>query len=116
MEDVCVHSTLSHSCRVRLSVTPRVVARQAPLSMGFSRQECWSGLPCPPPADPPNPGIKPASPVAPKLAGVFLTVGAPWEAQEVVVHTLNGILLSYKKEGNNVICCNVGGPRDCHSN
>ena len=35
---------------------------QAPLSMGFSRQEYWSGLPCPPPGDLPNPGIKPASP------------------------------------------------------
>ena len=38
------------------------VARQAPLSMGFSRQEYWSGLPCPPPGDLPNPGIKPRSP------------------------------------------------------
>ena len=37
------------------------VARQAPLSMGFSRQECWSGWPCPPPGDLPNPGIKPKS-------------------------------------------------------
>ena len=34
---------------------------------GFSRQECWSGLPCPPPGDLPNPGIKPAPPVAPAL-------------------------------------------------
>ena len=38
------------------------VARQAPLSMGFSRQEYWSGLPCCPPGDLPNPGIKPRSP------------------------------------------------------
>ena len=37
-------------------------ARQAPLSMGFSRQEYWSGLPCPPPGDIPNPGIEPRSP------------------------------------------------------
>ena len=37
------------------------VARQAPLSMGFSRQEYWSGLPCPPPGDLPDPGIKPRS-------------------------------------------------------
>jgi len=41
------------------SVTPRTVDCQAPLSMGFSRQEYWSGLPCPPPEDLPNPGIKP---------------------------------------------------------
>ena len=37
------------------------VARQVPLSMGSSRQECWSGLPCPPPGDLPNPGIEPRS-------------------------------------------------------
>ena len=43
------------------SVTPWTVTHQAPLSMGFSRQECWSGLPCPPPGDLPNPGIEPAS-------------------------------------------------------
>ena len=50
---------LSH---VQLFTTPWTVARQAPLSMGFSRQEYWSGLPCPPPGDLPNPGIKPRSP------------------------------------------------------
>ena len=43
-------------------VIPWTVARQAPLSMGFSRQEYWSGLPCPPPGDLPNLGIKTASP------------------------------------------------------
>ena len=45
------------------------VARQAPLPMGFSRQEYWSGLPCPPPGDPPDPGIKPESLRSPALAG-----------------------------------------------
>ena len=44
-------------------VTPSTVARQAPLSMGFSRQEYWSGLPFPTPGDLPNPGIEPGSPV-----------------------------------------------------
>ena len=48
--------------RVRLFVTPWTVARQAPLSTGFSRQEYWSGLPCSPPGDLPNPGIEPESP------------------------------------------------------
>ena len=48
--------------RVRLFVTPWTVARQAPLSMGFSRQEYWSGLPFPSPGDFPNPGTKPGSP------------------------------------------------------
>ena len=41
---------------------PRTVARQAPLSMAFSRQEYWSGLPFPSPGDLPNPGIEPSSP------------------------------------------------------
>ena len=40
---------LSHFSRVQLFATPWTVAHQAPLSMGFSRQEYWSGLPCPPP-------------------------------------------------------------------
>ena len=48
--------------RVQLFVTPWTVAYQTPLSMGFSRQECWSGLPFPSPGDLPNPGINPRSP------------------------------------------------------
>ena len=48
--------------RVRLFVTPWTVAYQAPPSMGFSRQECWSGLPFPSPGDLPNPRIEPGSP------------------------------------------------------
>ena len=48
--------------RVRLFATPWTVAYQAPLSMGFSRQECWSGLPFPSPGDFPDPGIEPRSP------------------------------------------------------
>ena len=51
----------SLSC-VRLFETPWTVAYQAPPSMGFSRQECWSGLPFPSPGDLPNPGIEPGSP------------------------------------------------------
>ena len=47
---------------VRLFVTPWIVAYQAPLSMGFSRQEYWSGLPFPSPGDLPNPGMDPGSP------------------------------------------------------
>ena len=56
---MCV--VLSRFSRVRLFATPRTTARQAPPSMGFSRQEYWSGLPFPPPGDLPNPGIKPTS-------------------------------------------------------
>ena len=48
--------------RVRLFATPWTVAYQAPPSMGFSSQECWSGLPFPSPGDLPDPGIEPGSP------------------------------------------------------
>ena len=48
-------------------MTPWTVVGQAPLSMGSSRQEYWSGLPRPPPGDLPDPGIKSASPVTPSL-------------------------------------------------
>ena len=54
---VCVCSV----SRVQLLATPWTVAHQAPLSMGFSRQECWSGLPFTPPENVPDPGIKPMS-------------------------------------------------------
>ena len=57
---------------VWLFATPYTGACQAPLSMGFSRQECWNGLPFPPPGDLPNPKMKPASPA---LAGRFFTLG-----------------------------------------
>ena len=53
---------LSHFSRVRLFATLWTVAPQAPLSMGFTRQEHWSGLPCPPPGDLPSPGIESMSP------------------------------------------------------
>ena len=49
------------------SLTLWTIARQVPPSMGFSRQEYWSGLPCPPPGDLPDPGIEPESPEAPAL-------------------------------------------------
>ena len=57
--NVCL---LSHFSRVQLFATLWTRASQAPLSMGFSRQEYWSALPCPPPGDLPDPGIKPVSP------------------------------------------------------
>ena len=64
MLHVCMLSCFSH---VQLFATPRTVAHQTPLSMGFSRQEHWSGLPCPPPGDLSNPGIEPMSPEAAAL-------------------------------------------------
>ena len=65
---------LSH---VQLFMTPWTIACQAPLSMGFSRQEYWSGLPCPPPGDLPTPGIEPTPPQSPALAGGFFTIAPP---------------------------------------
>ena len=67
-----------HFSRVQLFATSWTVARQAPLSMGFSRHEYWSGLPFPSPGDLPDPGIKPASL---SLAGGFFTTSATWEAR-----------------------------------
>ena len=63
---------LNHFSCVRLLVTHWTVAHQAPLSLGFSRQEYQSGLPCPPLGDLPNTGIKPMSPVSPALQVDFL--------------------------------------------
>ena len=63
---------------VRLCATPRIVARQAPLSTEFSRQEYWRGLPFPSPGDLLDSGIEPASPV---LAGRFLTTVPPGKPQ-----------------------------------
>ena len=65
--------------RVRLFGIPWTVAPQAPLSMGFPRQEYWSGLPFPAPGDLPNPGIKPESLMSPTLAGRFFTTSTPRE-------------------------------------
>ena len=62
---------------VRLFGTIWTVALQAPLSMGFHRQEYWSGLPFPTPEDLPDPGIKPLSPASSALAGRFFTTEPP---------------------------------------
>ena len=67
---------------VQLFVTPWTVAHQAPLSLGFPRQEYWIGLPFPPPGDLPDPGIIPVSLVSPALTGRFFTTSATWEALE----------------------------------
>ena len=72
-----VHAqSLNH---VQLFVNPWTVAHQAPLSKEFSRQEYWSGLPCPPPGDLPHPGIEPMSLESSALASRFFTTSAIWE-------------------------------------
>ena len=65
---------------VWLFATLWTVSLQAPLTMGFSRQEYWSRLPCPPPGGLPAPGIEPMSLVSPALAGRLFTTSATWEA------------------------------------
>ena len=64
----------------QLPATPWTEALQAPLSMGFSRQEYWSGLPFLPPSDLPNPGMEPTFLMSPALADSFFTATATWEA------------------------------------
>ena len=71
---------LSHFSRVQLFGTPWAVAGQAPLSMGFSREEHWSGLPFLPPGDLSDPGIEPTPLMSPALAGGLFTTSATWEA------------------------------------
>ena len=70
-----------------------LVARQAPLSMGFSRQEYWSGLSWPHPGDLPDPVIEPASLMSPALAGGFFTISAAWEAQTLTDSCFQMIVL-----------------------
>ena len=72
---------LSCSRRVWLCAALWTVAHQAPLSIGFSRQEHWRGLLCPPPGELPNLGIKLVSLMSPALAGGFFITSATWEAQ-----------------------------------
>ena len=73
---------------VRLFATPWTVACQAPLSMGFSRQEYWSGLPFPSPGDLPDPGIKPGSPA---LRADALPSEAPGKLGSMCILILNDI-------------------------
>ena len=64
-------------CANSLQLSP--ILCQLLSSMRFSRQECWSGLPCPPPGDLPYPGMETASLMSPPLAGGFFTISAIWE-------------------------------------
>ena len=83
---------LSH---VWLFATPWAIAHQAPLSLEFSRQEYWSGLPFPPPGDLPNPGIELTSLTSPALAGRFFITGAPGKPVVCINHKLQSYPFSY---------------------
>ena len=73
LKNVQVKMKVKLLSRVQLFVTPWTVARQAPLSMGFSRQEYWNRLPFPSPVDLPDPGREPTSLAPPALVGRFFT-------------------------------------------
>ena len=90
---VCVHAkSLSH---VQPFVTLWTPAHQAPLSMGFSRHEYWSGLPCLLPGDLPDPGIKPTCLMSPALAGGFFATSTTWEALYFLSQVQFQILLAF---------------------
>ena len=87
---VCVLSRFSY---VRLFATLWTVAHQAPLSVGFSRQEYWSGVPCPSPGDLPDLGTEPASLMSPELAAGSLPLaplgsGSPRSGVQISVPLL----------------------------
>ena len=87
----CCSGVPSHFSHVRLFVTPWTASCQAPLSVGFSRQEYWSRLPCPSPGDLSNPGIEPESLMSPALAGRFFTASATWIAHLPCCPSLNSL-------------------------
>ena len=74
LKQLCTHAKSLQSC---LTLCDPVVACKAPLAMGFSRQEYWSGLPFPTPGDLPDPGIEPVSLMSPALAGRFFATAPP---------------------------------------
>ena len=89
-----LHAWLLQSCP--MFCDPWTVAHHAPLSMGFSRQEYCSGLPCPPPGDLPDPGIKPVSLTSPVLAGGFFITGATWEARACFLGLFKSVERCYR--------------------
>ena len=82
-----VSSASSSLSRVWICVAPLTVARQAPPSMGFSRQEYWSGLPWPPPGDLPNPGIESRSPACQGDSLLLSNHGRGWVFSLLSIHS-----------------------------
>ena len=77
-QTMCMHAKSLQPCLTLCN--PMNCSPPGSLSMGFSRQEYWSGFQCPPPGDLPNPGIEPASLMSLALAGRFFITGTTWEA------------------------------------
>ena len=84
-------------------MSPWTVAHQTPLSMGFSRQEYWSGLPFPSPGDLPDPEIQLTSPA---LSGRFFTTEPPWKPITVILNILKRSYWKFKNELEKK-CCNI---------
>ena len=86
----CIYSKNRHPCvlcvhnQVQLFVILWTVAQQTPLSMEFSRQEYWIGLPFPPPGDLPDPGIQSWALEFTALAGGFVTISTTWDSESEV--------------------------------
>ena len=102
---------------VRLCASLWTVACQAPLSMGISRQEYCSGLPCPPPRDLPDPGIKPTSFTSPALAGRFCTTSVTWEAhkdgQKPGPALARGTVSRAGRHADRSLQCTMAAPQSC---
>ena len=99
---------LSHFSCVWLFATPWTAGQQAPLSVGFSRQEYWSGLLFLPPGNLPNPGIEPSLFTSPALAGKFFTSSATWEPQNQIqtrLNTLSGHLDNFHPLQAEILTC-----------
>ena len=75
------------SCQTLCDPMDHSITHQTPLSMGFFRQEYWSGLPCPPPGDLPNPGIEPESLISPALQEGSLLLAPPGKPKVKVVQS-----------------------------
>ena len=82
IERTCMCAFLVVSVKSSSFASLCTTAHQALLSMGFSRQEYWSGLSFPPPGDLPDPGIEPKAPATPALAGGFFTTEPPGKSRQ----------------------------------
>ena len=99
---------LSRFGRIWLCATPWTIAHWAPLSVGFSRQEYWSGLPCPPPGDLPDPGWNPHLLHLPALTGGLFTTSTIWEALVSKIRIGPGKMLSVMILVTILKCCHGG--------
>ena len=104
---------LSHFSHVQVFAMLWTVERQTLLSMGFPGQEYWSGLPCPPTRDFPNPGIEPVSLRSPALAGMFFTASTPGKPYTCIYKYIYSFCIVFhygllQDIEYNSLCCSEG--------